>query len=59
MLPPELIVASLDPYLVHVNENFFKADVYSLGLVMLEAMTLTPANEIYDPQTRYIVAPLV
>ena len=48
LIPPELIPPIRNPNILEVKENFFKADVFSLGLTLLEAATLKRSTDIYD-----------
>lgn len=45
---PELIPPIRNPNILEIKENFFKADVFSLGLTLLEAATLRRSTDIYD-----------
>ena len=38
---------------MEVKENFYKADVFALGLCVLEAATLRKSSEIYDIKGKY------
>jgi len=48
LVPPELISPIRNSNILEVKENFYKADVFSLGLTLLEAATLKRSTDIYD-----------
>jgi len=48
LIPPELIPSIRNINILEVKENFYKADVFSLGLTLLEAATLKQSTDIYD-----------
>ena len=45
---PELIPAIKNKNILEIKENFYKADVFALGLCLLEAATLRKSTDIYD-----------
>ena len=47
-LPPELMIPVKNKNIIEIKENFYKADVFSLGLCLLEAATLRKSTDIYD-----------
>ena len=47
-ISPELIPPIRNPNILEVKENFFKADVFALGLTLLEAATLKKSTDIYN-----------
>ena len=54
-LPPELILQAKNLNIVEIKENFYKADIFSLGLSILEAATLRKSTDIYDTKGLYYI----